>query len=141
MAGRFSTAYCVALALCGYPVSPDDFVEARLTDPRLVDLTRRVELVGTPEVTRTGARLEARLADGSEVKVTIEHAFGSEGNPMKWPQLEAKFMSLVKPHLGASTTELYETLTGFERPGSFARTLELLGQLTEIRPARNRAVA
>lgn len=143
MAGRFSTAYCVALALCGYPVSPDDFVDARLSDPRLIDLTRRVELIGTPAVTRTGARLEARLADGSEVEVTIEHAFGSEGNPMKWPQLEAKFMSLVTPHLGGSTTELYETLTGFERPGAFARTLELLGELTEIRPgqSRSRAVA
>jgi len=143
MAGRFSTAYCVALALCGYPVSPDDFVEARLNDPRLMDLTRRVELSGTPEVTRTGARLEARLADGADVSVTIEHAFGSEGNPMKWPQLEAKFMSLVTPNLGAATTELYETLTQFERPGAMGQTLALLAQLTEIRaePSPARAVA
>ena len=143
MAGRFSTAYCVALALCGYPVSPDDFVEARLNDPRLMDLTRRVELSGTPEVTRTGARLEARLADGSETVVTIEHAFGSEGNPMKWPQLEAKFMSLVTPHLGTATTDLYEALTHFERTGALAETLTLLGRLAGIcvEPSPARAVA
>jgi 2-methylcitrate dehydratase PrpD len=143
MAGRFSTAYCVALALSGYPVSPDDFVEARLNDPRLIDLARRVSLTGAPDVSRTAARLEARLADGSTVRVTIEHAFGSEGNPMKWPQLEAKFMSLVIPHLGASTTELYETLTGFERPGALDRTRALLGKLAEIHPeqARGRASA
>lgn len=143
MAGRFSTAYCVALALCGYPVSPEDFVETRLNDPRLMDLTRRVELSGTPEVTRTGARLEARLADGADVSVTVEHAFGSEGNPMKWPQLEAKFMSLVKPHLGAATQEFYETLLNFERPGAFAQTLGLLARLTDIGTvqARSQAVA
>lgn len=143
MAGRFSTAYCVALALCGYPVSPDDFVDERLNDPKLVDLAGRVSLSGTPDVSRTAARLEARLTDGSRVLVNIEHAFGSEGNPMKWPQLETKFLSLVRPHLGAATTELYDALTHFEQAGAFSRSLSILSGLPEIRAeaSQNRAVA
>lgn len=138
MAGRFSTAYCVALALRGYPVVPGDFVEERLNDPELVDLASRVSLSGTSDISRTAARLDARLADGSRVLVDIEHAFGSEGNPMKWPQIEAKFMSLVTPHLGSAAAELYGALTSFERPGSLNRSLSLLGRLPAIHPETSR---
>lgn len=132
MAGRFSTGYCIALALHGYPISPDDFTPDRLSDPALMDITRRVSLVGTPDVSRTAARIEAKMADGSTVLANVEHAFGSEGNPMGWPQLEAKFASLVRPHLGSAAPELYKVLVNFERPGSLGKCLSLLSRLSKI---------
>jgi len=127
--GRFSTAYCVALALHDYPVAPADFVPERLARPELIELASRVSLIGDAAVSRTAARLEARLADGSIVHTGIEHAFGSAGNPMDWPQLERKFASLVEPVFDKQAAELYDLLANFERPGAMNRFIALLGGL------------
>jgi 2-methylcitrate dehydratase PrpD len=133
MAGRFSTAYCVALALKGFPVAPSDFTLERLSDPEVVALASRVSLRGTSAVSRTAAHLEAKLSDGRSVRTVVEHAFGSVGNPMDWPQLEAKFMSLVEPILQDNTAELFGVLTNFERQGAFARYSSLMRGLDRVK--------
>lgn len=131
--GRFSSAYCVALALKGYPVAPSDFSMERLADRDLMELAARVSLRAAPSVSRTAARLEARLSDGTSVHTNVEHAFGSVGNPLGWMQLESKFMSLVEPLFGApATTEMYEMLKAFEQKGSFARYQSLVRGLNPI---------
>lgn len=131
-AGRFSTAYCVALTLKGYPVGPGDFTMERLSDPDVVDLASRVSLRGTSAVSRTAAHLEAKLSDGRSVRTVVEHAFGSVGNPLGWPQLEAKFMSLVEPIFHDDTAELFDLLANFERPGAFARYTFLVRGLDRV---------
>ena len=119
-AGRFSSAYCVALALKRYPIAPEDFTIERLSMPELIELARRVSLRANPSLSRTAARLEATLADGTSLHAHIEHAFGSVGNPMDWAQLKSKFLSLVEPVFGSGAAELYAALATFERPGSLA---------------------
>lgn len=131
-AGRFSSAYCVALALKGYPVAPSDFTMERLSDPELMELAGRVALRGVAAVSRTSANLEAVLSDGSSVRTEVEHAFGSVGNPMRWPQLETKFMSLVEPIFGKRTAEFYSLLSNFDQPGSFARYHSFLRELKPV---------
>lgn len=131
--GRFSSAYCVALALKGYPVAPSDFSMERLADRELMELASRVSLRAASSVSRTAARLEATFSDGSSVRTDVEHAFGSVGNPLGWPQLEAKFMSLVEPLFGAAATaEMFAMLRAFERQGSFARYQALIRGLAPI---------
>ncbi|MEJ0022999.1 MAG: MmgE/PrpD family protein [Alphaproteobacteria bacterium] len=130
--GRFSTGYCVALAMYGYPVSPADFVPERLADRKLIDLAARVSMEGTNEVSRTAARLEAKLADGSIVKTDVEHAFGSVGNPMDWKQLELKFQSLVEPIYGDNTATLYDLLANFERAGALKQFVSFANKLAPI---------
>jgi 2-methylcitrate dehydratase PrpD len=127
--GRFSTAYCVALALHDYPVSPADFVPERLALRELIDLASRVSMTGDAAVSRTAAKLEARLSDGTVVRTEIEHAFGSAGNPMDWQQLERKFASLVEPVLGKQAAGLYDLLANFERPGAMKQFVALMGGL------------
>jgi len=116
--GKFSLGYCTALGLKGYPVTTQDFTAERLADPALVDIARRVEYVADDGLTRTAARLEIRLADGSSVVQVVEHAFGSIGNPMGWAELEAKFMALATPVAGADADALLACLRGFGKPGS-----------------------
>lgn len=130
--GRFSTAFCVALAMHGYPVSPDDFVPERLADPALIALAARVSLEGNAEISRTGARLEAKLADGTIVNTVIEHALGSAGNPMDWSMLERKFQSLVEPIYAGQASELFEILSNFERPGALKQFLAFTGKLQPV---------
>ena len=130
--GRFSTAYCMALALHGYPVSPADFVPARLADPALIATARRVAMKPDASVARTAARLDARLDTGETVSIAVEHAFGSAGNPLQWPQLEQKFASLVEPVYGDAAAGLYDVLANFEREGSMRRLSALLAMLAAV---------
>jgi 2-methylcitrate dehydratase PrpD len=131
-AARFSTAFCVALTMKGYPVAPNDFTTERLSDPELIELASRVSLRGDAAVSRTSAHLKAVLSDGTSVQTDVEHAFGSAGNPMAWPQLETKFLSLVEPVFGEKTTEVFEVLTNFEKRGSFARYMSFMRDLERV---------
>lgn len=133
--GRFSTAYCVALALLGYPVSPADFVPERLADSALVGLAARVTLRGDAAVARTAVQLGARLKDGAIIKLEVEHAFGSAGNPMQWPQLERKFEALVEPIYGRKTANLYDVLANFERAGAMTELTAMLARLEPVEAA------
>lgn len=135
--GRFSSAYCVALALKGYPIAPGDFTMERLSDPELVNLAARVSLRANPAVERTAAHLEALFTDGTSVRTVVEHAFGSIGNPMNWTHLESKFLSLVEPVLGsAKAAEMFSILQDFERKGSLTRSLTLIGELGRVGSGR-----
>jgi 2-methylcitrate dehydratase PrpD len=122
--GRFSTGYCIALALKGHPITPADFVPERLADRDLAELSARVSLTPDAGVERNAARLEATLSDGRIIRTEVRHAFGSVGNPMSWPQLEGKFSALVAPVLGSSETDAFlRDLANFERPGSLQKCL------------------
>ncbi len=123
--GKFSTAFCIALALAGHPVSTGDFSEARLTDPALRDVASRVTLHPEDGIERTATRLEIRLADGALVVDDMKAAFGSIDNPMDWAALDAKFLGLTEPLLGKAASELLAVLHRFEEPGSAARLFAL----------------
>lgn len=122
--GRFSTAYCVALGLQGYPVSTQDFSTERLQQAELQDLSQRVSLVADEAVSRTSARLTVELEDGTTFTEAVEHAFGSIGNPLGWHELEAKFMALVAP-ITARAPELLRSLRQFGHAPSPTRLFDL----------------
>jgi 2-methylcitrate dehydratase PrpD len=122
--GRFSMGYCVALGLQGHAVTLQDFLPARLQDSELQELADRLESVGDETVSRTAARLHIELEDGSQITEWVEHAFGSIGNPLGWPELETKFMALVEPVTGRAA-ELLQYLRAFGAGPSAAPLFEL----------------
>jgi 2-methylcitrate dehydratase PrpD len=126
--GKFSLGYCIALGLQGHPVTTQDFSDAMLQDATLKGLASRVESVPSESVSRTSVRLHVEFEDGQTVRQDIEHAFGSIGNPMQWPELEAKFLAVAQPVIGNNTRELLQTLHTFGEPGSLARMFELTAQ-------------
>jgi 2-methylcitrate dehydratase PrpD len=122
--GRFSMGYCVALGLHGYAVTPQDFLPERLQQPKLRELANRLELVGDATVSRTAARLRIELEDGSHITEWVEHALGSIGNPLGWPELETKFLALVEPVTGRAI-ELLEWLREFGNGSSATPLFDL----------------
>jgi 2-methylcitrate dehydratase PrpD len=122
--GKFSMGFCIALALHGYPITIRDFAEDRLADPALRTIAERVALVSDENVSRTAARLEIKLADGQVLTQTVEHAFGSIGNPLGWPELDEKFIAVVSGAISGDANELLATLHRFEQPGSMARMFQ-----------------
>jgi len=115
--GKFSTAFVTALGLSGHAASQSDFVDARVADPAIQALADRVELVPSPELEKTAARVEVRLADGTVLEAVTPLAKGNPGNPMSGDDMRAKFMPLVEPVLGSRAAELFDVLSTFEQPG------------------------
>ena len=115
--GKFSMGYCIALGLAGYPVTTQDFTPERLGNPALVDMASRVENIADESVSRTAARLEITLADGTVINQTAEHAFGSIGNPMGWSELEGKIMALASAQV-PDAEALLACLKSFGQEGS-----------------------
>lgn len=122
--GKFSMGFCIALALSGYPITIRDFASDRLSDSGLQAIAQRVESVPDENVSRTSARLEITLTDGQTISQTVEHAFGSIGNPMGWRELDEKFTAVVSDVLPEHANALLDTLHHFERPGSMPKMFQ-----------------
>jgi 2-methylcitrate dehydratase PrpD len=128
--GKFSLAYTIALGLSGYRATLEDFMAGRLRDGRLQALAARVETIPSDDVERTGARVEVTLADGRTLSEETQLAFGSLGHPMRWPDLEAKFLSLVEPVLGSRARALLDVLRDFDKPGRLREAFEIIDART-----------
>jgi 2-methylcitrate dehydratase PrpD len=128
--GKFSMGFCIALGLRGHEVTTLDFTAERLNDALLVDIASRVEVVASDAVSRTAAQLEIQFSNGEKIVQTIEHAFGSIGNPMGWQELDNKFMALVSPVVSGeeNAKALLDVLRNFEKAGSLARMFLLTGK-------------
>lgn len=97
--GKFSIAYCVALALLGHAAGAEDFGSRRWREPAVVDLARRVALIEDAAESRTTASIAVRLADGRVLRAR-QVAFGSEQRPMAADDVRRKFLGLCAPVLG-----------------------------------------
>lgn len=124
--GKFSTQFCVALALTGHAATQSDFSAERLADATLAALTSRVGLMPDAALAETSARMTVEFTDGDRVEATTPLARGNPGNPLHWDDLRAKFMPLATPVLSeARAASLFENLRHFERPGSVTQLWRL----------------
>lgn len=116
--GKFSTAYCVALALNGHAAAAPDFSPERLNDPELRALVSKVTLNVVPQMEKTAASMTVTLADGRAITTDTPLALGNPGNPMQWSDLEAKFTGLSEPILGkTAATQAFSNLRQFGNGG------------------------
>jgi 2-methylcitrate dehydratase PrpD len=111
--GKFSTAYCTALALSGYKLAATDFSADRLQDPRLRDLVGRVKLNIAHTLAKTSASVVATLQDGTRIEESTPLALGNPGNPMSWADMESKFMGLAEPALPRTAKAVFTRLRRF----------------------------
>jgi 2-methylcitrate dehydratase PrpD len=101
--------YLIAVALVDGTVSFDaSHSYERMKDPQVLDVKRRVELVGDrglmdPAAPRS-ARVEVRLRDGRTVNRFTRHAPGTKENPLDTAGVNAKARSLMEPVIGARRT-------------------------------------
>jgi 2-methylcitrate dehydratase PrpD len=91
--------YIMAVAATRGSVMPDDILEDRRSDPQVLDMYRRVRLVGDAELDTKAASRPAAVAittnDGREFSKSVDWPTGSPQNPMSQTELEAKFVRLA----------------------------------------------
>jgi 2-methylcitrate dehydratase PrpD len=114
--GKFSTAYCAALALNGYAAAALDFSPERLRDRSVRNLLPRVRLNVVPQMAKTAASMTVRFVDGTRLAAETPLALGNPGNPMQWADMEQKFLGLVEPILGSASASMLRHLRRFDRP-------------------------
>jgi 2-methylcitrate dehydratase PrpD len=100
--GKFSVYHGAAVGLIEGRAGEGEFSDAVVNRPDVVALRRKVEVTVDPSLDETAGEVTAVLADGRRETVRVEHAIGSLQRPLTDAQLDAKFMSLVEPVLGAS---------------------------------------
>lgn len=101
---------------------------ARMRDPKVLALRKRIELRPSPALTAAGGRqaiVTIALADGRELRHHTEIVKGTWQNPMNRSEVEAKCMDLLGPVLG---TRRARSLIGA------VWSIERIGDLRELRP-------
>ena len=93
--GKFSIYHCVAAGLIQGAAGERQFQDRVVRDPAMTALRRKVTVHVDPGVDAAECTLVIRLKDGRSLSRHIEHAIGSQQNPLSDAALEAKFIDLA----------------------------------------------
>src|SRR5882672_391344 len=133
-----SIPFLVAAALQDGEVTPATFAPARIKDPALRPLMKKLTVVEDPEFTRrypgdSCTRVEVTAADGRQLAAETSHPKGHYRNPLTDGEVEWKFRGLASPALGAKGCDrVLAEVAGLDR----AATLDALFESLVIsRPA------
>ncbi|MGE3536334.1 MAG: MmgE/PrpD family protein [Candidatus Tectimicrobiota bacterium] len=126
--------YCVAVGLHEGRVYLEQFDDAHLHDPALLETARRVtprpdaELGRIFETTdRAPTHVEVRLTSGQRYALQVDYPRGCRQNPATQAELEAKFAALATPVLPASQVRrVQERLLALETVRRMQEVLTLL---------------
>jgi 2-methylcitrate dehydratase PrpD len=105
---QMNLPYCAAVALADGEAFVDQFTEARVRDPELAALARRVEVRSDPALDALGpggrhaVRVRLTLADGRALERSQRHAKGSAADPLSREEVVGKFHRLAGQALGES---------------------------------------
>jgi aconitate decarboxylase len=97
--------YIAAVTLRDGDAFIDQFTQARLADPNILELLPRIDIVHDPELDRGGAakrhavRVDATLSDGRTISAFVEQRRGSAEHPLSSAEAEQKFRRLAATSL------------------------------------------
>jgi 2-methylcitrate dehydratase PrpD len=107
----------------------DQYREARLADPLILDFIQRTAAYVDPEIEGMGApfrhaaRIKVRTRNGRELEKLLLHRRGSPEHPLKPEEIEYKFRHVVSSCIDKSTADRIVQLVA---------TLEQRPDLTEL---------
>jgi 2-methylcitrate dehydratase PrpD len=97
---QMSLQYCMAVVLLEGQALLDQFNEGKISDPKILELAKRVEIVLDPEIEKIypatfANKVEILLNNGKKFEARIDFPSGSPENPMSFDQVVGKFESLA----------------------------------------------
>lgn len=102
--GKFSVYHAVAAALVTGRAGEQAFTDQAVKDPVIVTLRKKIIATVDPAIKADQVDMTVTLNDGRVLHQFIEHAVGSQANPMSDAQLEDKFTGLAEGILPAKQT-------------------------------------
>ncbi len=130
---QFSIRYCVANALLRGSSRLAHFEEEAIRDPRLLELTHRVDVIMDPAMETRGhtpVDMRVRMKDGREFFRQIDIAPGFPGNPLSQEEHEARFRDCIayakKPVQQNKVDEIVGRVANIERVNDVRALIPLL---------------
>lgn len=124
--GKFSAGHCAAVALLDGTAGRAQFTDARVLDPRVVALRRKVTFQPDGAYRKSECRVAVTLAGGGRRETYIPHAGGTAENPLSDGELAGKFTELAAPLIGDRAGRVLDTLWSLERLDDVSRLTGLL---------------
>ncbi|RNE59269.1 MmgE/PrpD family protein [Cryobacterium tepidiphilum] len=99
---QMNLPYIVAVVLADGDAFIDQFSPERITDPELIEFSRRVKVTADPEIDAAGdtarhlTRIAVFLHDGRVLRDERRHASGSAASPLPADAVERKFFKLAR---------------------------------------------
>ena len=135
IAAQMNGYYIAAVTLLDGDAFIEQFAEARLADPKILDLLPRIEILHDPELDRGGAskrhavQVDAVLRDGQTMSVSVEQRRGSVDHPLSATEAEQKFRRLAAASLlEPEVEEVIELVQRIEREPGVERLMSLLAR-------------
>jgi 2-methylcitrate dehydratase PrpD len=128
--GKFSVRHAATLALSGAGTGPSAFTDERVTDPTMVELRQRVEVVPVSRLGLLETEVRIRLKGGdvlssaSNLNTIVDDAL----LPEQWAFLTSKFVDLVAPILDMDRArELVDLVRHFDELDSVSELTSRTG--------------
>lgn len=102
---RFDLKHCVAAAWVRGRFTLAEMKEPAYTDPNVLALRSRVELIADDRQTLAGCWLEVSYTDGSKASITVDAFRGSEANPITDEELAELFRTSAADYLPGDRSE------------------------------------
>ena len=99
--GKFSVFHSASVAIIDGKGGENQYSDEAVHDPVTVKLRDSVNAIVDTGMAPDACRIVITLTDGRKLEKFVEHAIGSIARPMTNADLEAKFVDLVEPILGA----------------------------------------
>lgn len=127
---KFSTSFCIGLALNGYSLDHLDFSNtAMLHDPRVAQTLELLTLETVDDFNLATSALQLHFTDGSHLAGRITALKGNADNPLTEQERYNKFSRLTVPFLGVKKSQqLYEAASQFEHAGALATISRLVSK-------------
>ncbi len=130
---QLNLPYCVATFLLEGDCFVDQFTEAAVTDPKRIELSRKVEVVEDPAITARGSKfrhmvqVDVHLRDGTVESETREAPRGSEHSFATSDEIVDKFRKLTRTAMPkAQQDALVQAVFGMEDLGNAKDLIRLL---------------
>ncbi|VVE23720.1 2-methylcitrate dehydratase [Pandoraea anhela] len=124
---RFSIYFCVAMALAGYKLGPEDFSPETLQDPLVRAILPTIQIEPSKDIPYREAFLTVTTDDGAVYRSHIPARKGDPENPLSWDELEQKFASLTTPRYGTFVSrELAYLARRIDEDGALKEVVRLL---------------
>lgn len=127
-----SLPYVIAAAIADRQVTPAQFTDAKIMDPRIRAQLQKVEVVADPEIEKLFPRLQRvivtiRTTDGKEFTRQVDYPKGDPRNPLTDREIEDKFEALASPVLSAGRmAKVQDAVWGLDKLDSITGLMDLL---------------
>ncbi len=127
---RFSLSFAVALGMLGVHATPEEFCGDHLQREDIRALLKKVEILDDPAMERWSSRIELVLLSGECLSAEVLVPRGMGQRQLGWADLEKKFGSAARRHLGGRAQELCAAIRSFGEAGNAESIRALLADPT-----------